>query len=393
MNPLRTTLALTLAALALGCGGSEKKRRPRPAAEEPPPAATEQPAPQAEPKPATEPPPPPPPEGPVRIEPRRTPSAAQRTFGPDVLDRIRIDDHVDVTLGRGRASGVVRGLSATEIVLAMEGSQIVARFSPNDVKEVKLVYRDPEQTRAPTVGGAGPTSDEEGWLERFADRAILEGTPAELWEGRFKPNPALVVARPFTVGAWAAGSRKGGAPVFVPSSTRAQLREQDQVKLVGLCAGLEARPGGDRPLPEVNLYLVKRAAGGAVEPLYSTELLHPSDLDPASVQRFMDEQPVTLAVWHPGEVRHIKIQRLTGRAARGWAGQLERTPERVALRAWRANKPAELAAAEARVKKILAAVGLTTDAQHEKPVLFELRIPSSTGGVRLLPFRKELGLD
>lgn len=384
-----TILALALATLALGCGGSERK-------EEAP--ATEASAATESPPPATEAPPkaaeaPPPPSQPVRIEPRRVPSSAPRTFAPELFERIRIDDHVDVTLARGRATGVVKGLSQTELVLAMEGSQIVARFGPAEVKEVRLVYRDPEQTRAPVVGGAGPTSDEEGWLERFADRPILEGISADLWDGRFKPDVPLVVARPFTIAAWAAGSRKSGVAVFVPSSTRVALREQDQIKFVGVCAALETRPGGDRPLAEVNLYLVKRAAGGAVEALYSTELIHPSDLEPASVQRFLDEQPVTLAAWHPGEVRHVRIQRISGRAARSWAGALERTPQRTALRAWRANRPTELAAAEARVKKLFMSIGLTTEVQHEKPVLFELRIPSQTGGIRLLPFRKELGLD
>ncbi|MBX3467670.1 MAG: hypothetical protein KF878_12365 [Planctomycetes bacterium] len=384
---LRLALGLSLA-LSAGCQEASHHAEPEPVDPAP---AVEAPAPAPEPTP--EPAPTPMVEAPApRAEPTRI-VITSKSFPQELLDRIRLDDLVEVELARGggRTRGAVKVLRPGELAVAIEGTQIVTRLKPDDVRDVRLLFRDDQ--RADLSGADEPRTEQEGWLERFAARSVLEGDAAALWGGRFDANVALPVVRSFTMsGLIYAGARQGAA-AFTPSPQRTTLREGELLKLVGAVQGvLEQRGGADRPLGEVQLYLVKR--GGQVQALYSTEHLHASNLERAAVMRFLEREPVTLAACKVGrDRRYVRIVRVPAKTARTYMMHLERTPERTALRAWRAQGNPGLEAAEKSVRALYKAVGLTGDADLETPVLFELHTTSATGGLRLLGFSKELGME
>lgn len=402
---LRALAAGAIAASALvalpGCASDPPPPEPAPATEAPPPGptqgtppATEPELPQPAPRPFVGNRPPPAADGEQQPEgPRRVVVGTARTFPPEIMERVRLDDMVDIELVRsgGHARGVVKGLKPTEITVAMEGTQIITRLGPAEVRDVRVIFR--EQERIEAVGLDDPRDAAEGWTDRFADRAALDGSPPDLWSARFRDNIPLTVTRPFTLGAWAFAGRKAGTPTYTQSATRVALRENDQLKLVATSQGMESRPGGvDRPTGELFVYLVRR--GAAVDLVVSSDALQPSNLDPTSVARWAKDEPVTLGAYRPGESRKwVRITRVPSRTARSWAGSLERTPERAAMRQWRATRHAELGSSEERVRKLYGALGLKAEADLEQPLVFELRIPTTTGGLRLLPFRKELGLD
>lgn len=397
----RTAIAASAIVVLPGCASDPPPPPPpEPAATEaPPPGPTQTTPPATEPElPQPAPRPfvgnrPAPTEGEEPTGPRRVVVGAARTFPPEVMERVRLDDMVDIELVRsgGHARGLVKGLKPTEITVAMEGTQIITRLGPAEVRDVRVIFR--EQERIEAVGLDDPRDAAEGWTDRFADRAALDGSPPDLWSARFRDNIPLTVTRPFTLGAWAFAGRKAGTPNFTPSATRVALRENDQLKLVATSQGLESRPGGvDRPTGELLVYLVRR--GAAVDLVVSSDALQPSNLDATAVARWAKDEPVTLGAYRPGESRRwVRITRVSSTVARSWAGSLEKTPERAAMRQWRATRHAELGSSEERVKKLYASLGLKADADLEQPLVFELRIPTTTGGLRLLPFRKELGLD
>lgn len=378
MPRLRVAIGLSLL-FAAGCQDAPPPAPPPPAEPEPvpPPAAA----------PAPEPAPPPRPEEPTRIV------ITARSFPQALLDKIKLDDLVEVELvrGGGRTRGLVKILRPGEIAVALEGTQIVTRLRPEDVKDVKLLFREDE--RLDIAGYDEPRNAAEGWLDTFAPRPIVEGQPADLWSGRFEANVALPVVRSLTLTTYSFTGRKGPLSCFAASSHRTTLREGDLVKLVGTVDAVEQRPGAvDRLLGEVQLYLLKR--GGQVQALFSPDLLHASDLDRAAVQRFLEQEPVTFAAYKEGQDRrYVRIVRVPAKTARTYMLHLERTPERSALRTWRAQNNAGVATAEKTVRALYKAVGLTTDTDLEVPVVFELRTTSATGGLRLLRFRKELGID
>jgi hypothetical protein len=347
----------------------------------PPPAAAQDPDPA--PAPAT----PPPSEEPASIV------ITASSFPKEILDRIKLDDLVEVELARGggRTRGLVKIFRPGELAVALEGTQIVTRLRPEDVRDVKLLFREDERL---DIGGLDePRNEQEGWLDTFASRPIVDGQPADLWGRRFEANVALPVVRSLTLTTYSFTGRKGALSCFAASSHRTTLREGDLVKLVGVVDAIEQRPGAtDRLLGEVQLYLLKR--GGQVQALYSPDLLHASDLDRAAVRRFLEQEPVTLSAYKSGEDRrYVRIVRIPAKTARTYMLHLERTPERSALRTWRAQNNPGLANAEKAVRALYKAVGLTAEADLEVPVVFELRTTSATGGLRLLPFRKELGID
>lgn len=395
MNRIDLRVALGLAvALAAGCQ--------EPAHEPPPDATIVSPEPQQEPAPgeptadpaAQAPTPAPAPTIEVREDREdREPASiviSARTFPDDVLDRVKLDDLVEVHLvrGNGRARGHVKILRPTEIGLLTDGA--LTRLKPDQVKDVKVLFREDEGL---AVGAAEPRNEQESWLAAFAARAVLEGRAPDLWERRFEPNIALPVVRPFTLTTYTFTGAKGGAPSFVPSEHRTTLREGDLLKLAGVVDGVEQRPGvPDRLLGEIQLYLLKR--GGQVQALYSPDRLHPSNLERAAVMRFLEREPVTLAAYRPGrDRRYVRIVRVPAKTARTYMLHLERTPERSALRAWRAQGNPGVAAAEKAVKSLFKAVGLTAEGDLDTPVVFELHTTSATGGLRLLAFGKELGMD
>ncbi|MCO5169169.1 MAG: hypothetical protein M9894_22730 [Planctomycetes bacterium] len=384
---LRLVLGLSLALVA-GC------QEPRPEPEQDPQEQAD-----APPAPASEVPPP----APAAAQPAPAVEAADReptrivitsrSFPQELLDRIRLDDLVEVELARGggRTRGAVKVLRPGELAVAVEGSQIVTRLKPEDVRDVRLLFRD-DQRLDLTPAADEPRNEQEAWLERFAARPVFEGDPAELWARRFDANVALPVVRSFTLTTYAYAGARPGAALFALSPQRATLREGELLKLVGAVQGVEQRGGADRPLGEVQLYLVKR--GAQVQALYSPDRLHASNLERAAVMRFLEREPVTLAACKVGrDRRYVRIVRVPAKTARTYMMHLERTPERTALRAWRAQSNPGLAAAEKSVRALYKAVGLTTDADLETPVLFELHTTSATGGLRLLAFSKELGLE
>jgi hypothetical protein len=378
MRPWIAFAILLAPALIVGCADPEP-------APPPPPPTTEAPPP----PPATEAPPP----GPVTERAPQDIIVTQRAFEPQLLEKIRLNDLIEVILAHrgGRTRGIVKNIKSDEVVLAIEGTQIVTRLRPDDVRDFQVVSR--EDDRLNVSGLDEPRNDAETWLDRFAARTVLQGQPVDLWGGRHGANTALPVTRPFTMIAYNYASMKGGAAVFTPSSTPATLREGDSLKLVGVVQGLEQRPGTtDRALGEINLYLLRR--GAQVQSIYSPDLLHPSNLDRAAVAKFLEDEPVTLSAYRVGQDRrYVRISRIPTKTARTYMLHLERTPERSAVRAWRAQGNAGLADAEKAVRALYKAIGLTNDADLETPVVFEMRTISATGGLRLLSFRKELGMD
>ncbi len=354
---LRLALGLSLAVAGVGCQEPAPQPAPEPAISDPEPApAQPEPAP-AQPEPA---PVEPTPVEPTPVEPTPPAEATSivitaRTFPDELLDRVRLDDLVEVQLarGNGRARGHVKILRPTEIgILLSEGA--ITRLKPDEVKDVQVVFREERITAA----AEAPRNDQEGWLDRFAARGILEGRAADLWTRRFDPNVVLPVVRPFTLTTYSSTGIKGGVATFAPSDHRTTVREGDLLKLVGVVDGLEPLPGGaSRLLGEVQLYLLKR--GGQVQAVYSPDRLHPSNLERAAVMRFLEREPVTLAAYRPGRDRqYVRIVRVPAKTARTYMLHLERTPERSALRAWRAQSNAGVAAAEKAVRSLYKAVGL-----------------------------------
>lgn len=386
---LRLALGLSVAIAASGCQQPESPPPPPPPLEAE--GTTPGPVTPAPTEPAPEPPPPAEPsEPPPPAEPASIVMSAQ-TFPDELLERVRIDDLVEVHLvrGNGRARGQVKILRSTEIgILLSEGA--LTRLKPSEVKDVQVVFREDHRF---AVEADRPRNPQEAWLPRHAGRAVLEGRPADLWSSRFDPNVVLPVVRPFTLTTFSCTGVKGGIATFAPSEHRTTVREGDLLKLVGAVDGLEQRPGGaDRLLGEIQLFLLKR--GGQVQAVYSPDRLHTSNLERAAVMRFLEREPVTLAAYRPGRDReYVRIVRVPAKTARTYMLHLERTPERTALRAWRAQNHAGVAGAEKAIRSLYKAVGLTAESDLDAPVVFELHTTSATGGLRLLAFTKELGMD
>lgn len=373
-------LGLSLAIAAAGC------QEPSPAPVEPEPVVEAPPPAQAEPAaaPSTEAPPPP-----VSEEPAAIVMTARR-FPDELLDRLRIDDLVEVHLvrGDGRARGQVKILRPTELGLWSEG--MLTRLKPDQVKDVKVLFRQDDRV---LVTRDEPRNEQESWLPRYAPRAILQGSAPDLWGRRFAQNVTLPVVRPFTLTTYSFSGFDGSVATFAPSDHRTTLREGDLLKLAGAVDGIERRAGGkDRLLGEVQLYLLKR--GNQVQAVYSPDRLHPSNLERAAVMRFLEREPVTLAAYRPGRDRqYVRIVRVPVKTARTYMLHLERTPERSALRAWRAQNHGGVAGAEKAIRSLYKAVGLTSEDALDEPLVFELHTTSATGGLRLLAFSKELGMD
>jgi hypothetical protein len=374
---LRAGALAICTALLAGCGGD-----PEPAAE--PESEPERPGvTAADEEPAAEEPPP-----------AETPSVVIKldTFPKDVMD-LQVKDLVEVQMTEGRPSvrGTVRGVRPRQLSVALQGSGITTQLKPEDVAGVKLLYR--EDPSALTVTADAPLNEQETWLERFADREILGKNPVKLWRGRFARNVPLKVSRAFDLGQLTFVKRSGSKKYFLPDSRDAHLRPGDSVKLVGTSLGTESVPasGKDRTLGEVYLYLVRRK--NTAFAVYSFDRLQAKNLDPKSVERFLENEPVTLAVSRPGSMTHLKVVRVRASVARKYSRYLEQTPDRPAVRRLRAQRDPGLAKAEKQVRAVYKAVDLTKESDLDKPVVVAVRVPTSEAGIHLLPFKKELGLD
>ena len=301
----------------------------------------------------------------------------------------------DIVLVRMAKTGGIMKASLVSVrprvlTVTAQDNSITSRFKPEEVAEVKLLYRDdPDEV---TFSSDAPLNDEETWLDRYADRSVLGHDPAELWKNRFARNVALTVKRSFKISALAFLKRRGRSSFFVREETKEIIRQHDQLKLVGLSNGLGRNPqqGGDEELGEVYLYLVRHEQ--KVRLVCSLRRIGAKYFDTAAVKRFLRSELVVLAVRRPGSSKHLKIVRVPGATARKYRRALESTPGRAELLRLRAQRSVDLEKAEQAVRAIYQMVDL--EEEHlEYAILVELRVPSADKGLRLVPYSKELGLD
>ena len=395
----RTFLLLTsLSLLALsGCASDPPppEEAPPPVAKSTPPAPTRAkaaPRPQqGKPKPKAS----PSKKGPAK---RRGPTATVRisggTFGSDVR-RFRKGDLVEVQLARSRyLRGWLETLTSSQLSMEQEprprkGRRRI-RLKPSQVRELTLLYRPvgpakPDATRT-------PLSAEESWLEEHAPDAIIGKHALVLWNTRFLHNVPLVVKRPLTLNGLTIELRKISRTYFGAGSLPQALYAGDEVKVIGATPGYQRSPRGvpEPNLGRVYLYLVKRA--DTIWPVFSLDRLHPSDLDPASVKRYLDHEPMTLVVGRPGEAP-LMISRRKASQLRSYRKRLDAIPEPQAMRRLRAKQDPSLAKTEAEIRKVYQLFELEEPALEHR-ILVRFEVPSALeGNLRMLRYEREIGLD
>lgn len=324
--------------------------------------------------------------------------SGSRTFAKEVKE-FKPNDVVEIELRRG---GVTRGTISTlrrrVIVISSarpgdsRDSEILTRLTPKQVTRIKLLFR-PSDDVAVRIGG--PLNPLETWLERFADAEVLGKDPTKLWDARFRQAVPLVVRRSFKIKTLSFKERSGGRAHFSRTTRPTQLQQLDQIKVAGITLGYppKSRNGKETCLGEVYLYLVRR--GRTVWTIHSLERLHPGDLTRASVGRFLKLETVTLTLSRPGQARPFKIRRIRASHARIYRRHLERTPDRPEVRRLRARADAaKLADAEKRVKAMYGAMGLKDPKDLDKALVIDFRLPAAhEGGIHLLPYKREIGLD
>jgi hypothetical protein len=310
---------------------------------------------------------------------------------PEEVMALRANDIVDVDLARGgRARGRLRSLAADELTLSVEGTAILTRLAPKDVKAARLIYRA-DTNRPKTVVGDEPQNERETWLERFADREVFNGDATRLWRGRFRRNVTLTVARPFELAAASFAHASARHRFFVRGAT-ASFERGDQLKLIGLSHGTEQVGASDVCMG--NVYLLLRMREGNTRKLYLTEPLSPSNLERDGLVELLGTEPTTFVVSHPGaEEEVVKILRVDAKVSRAYLRRIERLPDRAAMRRMRARSSPELARAEADVLAIYQRFGLTEPQDTARPLLVRTRVPLIVGTLQLIPFERQFGLD
>jgi len=316
-------------------------------------------------------------------------SIRMTSFGEDVM-KLRIGDLIDVALRNGGTTrGTVRSVRPRELSLSSRSSTIMTRLTPEEVEGVQLLFR--EEPRI-AVTGDGPRDQRESWVPRWEDLEILGKDPTTLWSGRFAVNIPLIARRGFRIETCSYVKRSGMKAHFVADQGQTEVKTYDQIKLMGISHGAEQRGNQELCVGDLYLYLVRR--GQTVRELYSLSKLHPSDFDPATLKRFLAQERTTMLVSNPGDTKYLKVSRVTARTAKIYSRHLERTPDRSELRKLRAKGDAGLAAAEKQVRSVYKALGLDREADLDKPLLVEVRVPSTAGGgIGLVTFEKEIGLD
>lgn len=382
----RATALFALCGLTLvGCESSPPPRRPTPQ-----PTRTAAP-PQASPSPAEQ------TEIPTIRSSRSDTDDGPRTvvirserFPPEIM-ALRANDLVEVELTRGgTARGRLRSLSADELTIAAQGSTILTRLEPRDVVSARVIYRASIR-RPKDVVGDEPKNERETWLEQFADREVFNGDARRLWLGRFRANTTLVVHRPFEVEAvaWAATT---STKTFFARTGRATFDVGDELKLVGVSQGVEQLGTTDQWLGEVNLLLRRR--DGRVSKLYTPTALAPSNFERDGLATFLEAEPVTFVVSHPGEDEElVRILRVDAKLARAYMRAIERLPGRVAMRRMRAQSSRDLASAEAEVRSLYGRFGLNDPQDLGLPLQIRTRVPMLVGTLRMVDFKQEVGLD
>lgn len=372
--PWRRALGAGVVALC-GCAGEpERKPEPRPAPAQPAPAPAPAPSETAAPPPQQQP---------------RIYVITTKPFPEEVLS-ILPGDLVAVELANGgRAQGWVNTIRSRELAITAEGTRIITRLTPEAVTSVKVVYRPPRLI----TPGDGAGRGREAWLETNYVRQVVEGIPPETWVGLLGRNIPLVVSRQFTISGWDHVEIQGDRHLFASVETPTTFQPGDELKLAAVVRGVEKLKTREVQLGDVYLLLHKR--GERVSLVCSTDPLHPSDLDRASLVKFLAEEPVTLTVYRPAApVTYVKIARLGRNAARAYMQRVELIPERAVFRQLRAARDPSLEKHEGQVKAIHDALGLKPDdSLRNAPLVMEMRVPTLHGSLFLLPFRKEFGLD
>lgn len=377
VGPVRTPSLVTAGVLALcACAGD-----PEPKPEERRPAVAARPAPAPEPAQPAQPAQPPPQPKILVI--------TTKPFPEEVL-AVLPGDLVAVELANGgRAQGWVNTVRARELAITAEGTRIITRLTPEAVTSVKVVYRPPRLI----TPGEGAGRGRELWLEHNYVRQVIEGIPPETWSGLLGRNVPLLVARQFSVSGWDHIEEQGDRHQFAAVETPTTFQAGDELKLAALVRGIEKTKTRETQLGDVFVLLHRR--GERVSVVYTTDAIHPSDLDRASLVRYLSEEPVTVIVYRPASpVSYVKIARLPRSSARAYMQRVELIPERAVFRQLRAARDPALERHEGQVKAIHDALGLKPDdSLRNAPLVMEMRVPTLHGSLFLLPFRKEFGLD
>lgn len=390
----RSALVLTSAcALLCGCASDpapapQPAPQPTPAAPAEPPAVTRaDPAPSpaaAQPKP------------PARRRATATVKISGGSFGSDVR-RFRKGDLIEAQLTRGRyLRGWVESIDSGQLIMEQEprprSGQRRIRLRPGHVRELALLYRPLQVEGVGEDPSRGPLTPEQSWLEQHAPDEIVGKHPLVLWNTRFLHNVPLVVSRPLTLNGLELEARKNQRTYFGSGSLPQALYAGDEVKLMGATAGYQRAPRGvpEPSLGRVYLYLIKRA--DTIWPVFSLDRLHPSDLQEASVKRFLEHEPVTLTVGRPGEAP-LSVVRKKADELRGYRARLDAIPEPQAMRRLRAKEDPSVPKAEAEIRAVYELFGLEApDLEHRIEVRFEL--PAAIeGNLRMLRYEREVGLD
>lgn len=309
---------------------------------------------------------------------------------PEEVMSILPGDLVEVTLQTGgRTSGWVTTLRPRELAITAEGTRIITRLTPEAVRSVKVTYRPPRLISSDGAGGG-----REGWLPHNYVRLVLEGLPQETWSGLLGRNVPLTVARQFSVATWDHLEQADERSLFAAVETPTTLQPGDQLKLAAVVRGAQKlRAGAERPIGDVFVLLLKREE--RITQLFTTDAIHPSDLERQDLVRYLKDEPVTVIVYRPQPpVVYAKIARVPRSAARAYMQRVELLPDRAVLRQWRAAKDPQVQKVEGRIKALHDALGLAPDDQlRNGPLVMEMRLPTLHGSLFILPFRKEFGLD
>lgn len=339
-------------------------------------------------RPAREDPAPAPPAAPPSQQPRLLIVTA-KPFPEEVMS-ILPGDLVEVTLQTGgRTSGWVTAIRPRELAITAEGTRIITRLTPEAVTSVKVTYRPPRLISS----SDGPGRGREGWLPHNFVRLVLEGLPHETWGGLLGRNLPLTVRRQFSLASWDHLEQAADRHLFNAVETPTQLLPGDQLKLCAVVRGAERLKVGERQLGDVFVLLHKREE--RITHLFTTDAIHPSDLERQGLVTWLKQELVTLIVYRPAPpVTYAKIARVPRSAARAYMQRVELLPDRAVVRKMRAEGDPALPKVEAQVKALHDSLGLPPeDSLRDGPLVMEMRIPTLQGGLFVLPFRKEFGLD
>lgn len=352
-----------------GCGGDPE---PAPAQESPPTQPTE-PAPASAPR-------------------ARDVVVTGKARFPEAVMELRPGDLVEVSLAKGgRARGRVEALKPEQLALASEGTSVITRLTPPEVSHVRLVHRPPPLDFLD--GSEQPRSPRESWSPRFAGRMALEGVPEDHWRERFADNIPLVVSTAATLSTWNPTGRMGDRVLLSPAGDF-PLAPNDQLKLVA-CQPASERKGnvGGADLGTAQVWLHRR--GRDVTRLVTTVGLPVEVVEAEGLARLLERDPGTFLAQHPGTPPEVLlISRSPSKELTRWQERLEALPDRAGMRRLRAQRPSEVASAEAQVRRVYAQLGAEAAAELGRPLTILLVRPIvQERRLALGAWSRELGLE